>query len=391
MEGLDSLNLDLYRKLFVHRSDVFAEQHEDGHYEPVRRPIDEIDVAEHLEGFTSYGVYVIDPEAVLPPISDPPRELVCTPNSVKYVVFDLDTYDSDALSFLTRAVERLVRVRSEGEDWDPSEDALRCLLLEDSGGKGYHIWLFLSEPTSARKVRAWTETIATQYRAVAQTAVGDPWPPLEIFPKQDEVQEGAFGNLVKLPFGVHARTKARAYIVPRPGWAGALEAVEPFPAALIPEPPERAVRSPSGTAGNGRAAPFACISRIISEGAGKGIRDNALYQFCRYAVACGAPDEIVAEWAATVNEGFDPPLWPNEVSTKVRSATTATTPNPGCSADWLRDYCPGGEHCYAPWNDRTPSGDGAQRAPKPDQANTVTTADAFLTPEQRRAKRLENQ
>lgn len=156
------MNVDLYRRLFVHRDDVYACQQTSGAYLPVKAPLDDLAIAEHLEGFVSYGVYTIRP-------SD---------QTVTSIVFDLDTYDLDALDFLTRAVERLVNAAGGNSD---------CLLLEDSGGKGYHIWLLLSEPVLAAKARAFAEPIRAQYQSGARTAVGEPWPALEIFPKQDVV------------------------------------------------------------------------------------------------------------------------------------------------------------------------------------------------------------
>lgn len=362
------MNVELYRRLFVHRSDVFARQHEDGSYMPVDSPITDVELEEHLEGFDSYGVYVIDPgtnQQVLPEKM---------PNTVKYAVFDLDTYDADALDFLKRATERLVG--PAGLNWTSGNTHRQCLMLEDSGGKGYHVWLFLSEPVPAAKVRAWTETVRTQYVVLARTAT-PPWPALEIFPKQDAVTPGGYGNLVKLPFGVHAKTKARSYVVPVPGWATELEDVRPYEVALIPEPAVKPERKAGDGSSSGKA-PFACISKILEDGASHADhnRDNALYHFCRYAVSCGLPDDLLASWAERVNEGFDPPLTDREVSTKVRSALSATTPNPGCSADWLRDYCPGGDRCFAPGNVRSGT------------SEEVQASDAYLSPEQRRAQRL---
>ena len=368
------MNVDLYRKLFVHRADVFAEQHEDGHYEPCRFPLDDMAIAEHLEGFASYGVYVIEPESTKRSLatSEPyPR----TTNTVKYVVFDLDTYDADALDFLKRAVMRLIGGAAFA--WDKPNVHERCLLLEDSGGKGYHVWLFLSEPVAAHTVRAWTEAVRTQYVTLAGTA-DPPWPALEIFPKQDEVPEGGFGNLVKLPFGVHAKTKARAFLVQVPGWADSLEAVVPFDVGLIPDAPERA--RASSDVGSSEATAFPCITRILEDGAGQGCRDDAMYHFVRYARAQGVPEDLVSEWAARVNELFDPPLTASVVSTKVRSAFRAGTANPGCNAAWLRRFCPGGSSCS--YERKANGGSGSSTSPQPVEADY-----AFMTPEQRRAAR----
>lgn len=132
-----TVDLEKYRQLFIHRSDVFAVQQPTGAYFPERRPLEDDDVLEHLAGFSSIGTYVIRPED----------------QTVKYVVFDLDTYDEEETSWLCKCVEEFVLSAAAGGD----ASALRALQLESSGGKGHHIWLHLSEPVPAARVRAWLQ------------------------------------------------------------------------------------------------------------------------------------------------------------------------------------------------------------------------------------------
>lgn len=365
------MDLNLYRRLFVHRSDVFAEQDEHGNWSPVRRELTDDDIAEHLEGFVSYGVYVIRPDGF-----DVAELAENKPNTVSYVVFDLDTYDADALDFLTRAVERLVAPEAPAAQ---GSERLRCLLLEDSGGKGYHIWLLLSEPVPAALARSWAEVIRPQYMRMARVVPegNEPWPVLEIFPKQDTVAEGGFGNLVKLPFGVHGKTHTQSVMKLHHGWATSLEEVVAFPASLIPVSSAPRERTQAPERSEGRRAPFACVSKLLESGAPDGCRDKAMYHFARFAFAQGLPDDLVLEWCERVNEKFDPPMEPAQVRIKVRSAGNADAPNPGCSADWLENFCPGGPHCYAPWNDRQRS---EERSEYP----------ADMTPDERRAWRLKH-
>jgi hypothetical protein len=361
----------------VHRADVFAQQHADGSYRPVKRPLDDMDIEEHLGGMASYGVYVIDPHDHH---SNCPGAggCFCYPNTVKYVVFDLDTYNPRALEWLTERVARLVVSAYGGESAAPA-DCEKCLLLETSGGKGYHIWLFLSEPVPAERVRYWTQPIRDDYKRAAE-AFDDDWPELEIFPKQDVVPEGecgpckgtglalpghatcrtckgtgrvsGYGNLVKLPFGVHAKSGKRSEVVCHPGWAESVYKVVRFPSDLIPEVPEDAKRKRHET--EGRVAPFPCISKLLTEGIGKGARDRAMFHFAHYALGTGMPEDMVREWADRVNENFDPPLTDFEVEKCVRSAASMSAPHPGCNADWLQGFCPGGGSCHAPWNKEKP-------------------------------------
>lgn len=314
------VNLTEYSLLFVHRADVFAQQQPDGAYFPVRRPIEELDIMEHLDGLASYGTYVIDP-------SD---------QTVGYVVFDLDTYDEGALLFLCNEVENLLMVTWAGGEFFES------LLLESSGGKGFHIWCFFDERVPARQARYWAAPVKEAYdRARAEGL--NKWPALEVFPKQDEVPEGGFGNLVKLPLGVHAKSGKRSEILGYQGWSDSVDKVQRLPSRLLPVPPAPEQRR-GGQSGQTR---FACVNRILEEGAPQGVRDNAMLHLAHYARGCGLPQDMALEWCLRVNEEFSPPLTRQEVNQKVGSAFRLSAPHPSCNQDWLRDFCPGGNDCCA--------------------------------------------
>ena len=49
-------------KLFIERRDVFAEQHSNGSYAPVRRPVRLADLKAHVSGKHTYGHYLLSPE-----------------------------------------------------------------------------------------------------------------------------------------------------------------------------------------------------------------------------------------------------------------------------------------------------------------------------------------
>jgi len=61
--------------------------------------------------------------------------------------------------------------------------------IEISKSKGYHVWHFFSEPVKASKIRAIMKQIADV------SNIGK----VEIFPKQDIVVDGEFGNFINLP------------------------------------------------------------------------------------------------------------------------------------------------------------------------------------------------
>lgn len=69
----------------------------------------------------------------------------------------------------------------------------RRRLLEDSGQKGRHLWLFLERPVPAHVARGFGQALV---RAHCPT---DERLHLEVFPKQDRLDRKGLGNLVKLP------------------------------------------------------------------------------------------------------------------------------------------------------------------------------------------------
>lgn len=329
------MNVDLYRSLFVHRHDVFAEQHADRSYTPVRRALTDGDLLDHLAGVRSFGAYVIQPmdnEQYGNGVVSGNDGHVDPPQSVKLIVFDLDTYDSDALEFLCGEVEQLI---------PPTADTRRrpCLLLEDSGGHGYHVWLLLNEPIEAKQARQWAEPVRAAYEERREGS----WPALEIFPKQDAVPEGGFGNLVKLPLGRHAQSGAWSIVKPWSGWARSIEEVQPFPADMVPEYVERQrTTSDSEDEATGHTA-FACVNELLESGAPDGCRDRAMYFLARFWRSGGLNVEQVEAVCLDANDAFDPPLSHGQVVKCVRSAFRAEWARPRCGEDWHGSFCPGSD------------------------------------------------
>ena len=317
-----------YLDLFLHRRDVFSQQQASGAYFPVLREFTEDDLAEHLSGMASYGTYVLKPD-----------------NTCKFVVWDLDTHDPAATEYLCEQVTYLI-----------PEEHRHALLQETSGNKGTHVWLFLSEPVPAEKVRRW---IAHDFMpAWRVNAEANGWPvALEVFPKQDTITTGGFGNLVKAPLGVHMVSGKRSEIVAHQGWADSVDSVQPLPAQLVPDRPSVDTgRSTSakrlGTRGvnEGPASPFPCVDEIMRNGVGSGNRDNAMFHLALYLYGHGIDEDIAVDICGRANENFDPPLREREVHSKVRTAYSGRYESARCGTDWLADICPG--PCNAGWKVR---------------------------------------
>jgi hypothetical protein len=81
----------------------------------------------------------------------------------------------------------------------------RSVLLEDTGGKGSHVWLLL-EPTPLWQL--------SQVLAPLEKELG-----VRLFPKQRSIKAGTIGNFVRLPLGLHHKTGQWSRIVRGDLWS----------------------------------------------------------------------------------------------------------------------------------------------------------------------------
>jgi len=162
-----------FNRLFVNRTDAYALQNADGSYGKVVTPLHDGVLEKHLDGSLTVGVYQIKPKK----------------NTVKWIVWDIDDR-KDALSIANAIVKELKNDKKSG-------------YIEASGSPdSYHVWLFC-EPADAKDAYAYGRQI------VERLGIED----VEVFPKQERVEEGGFGNLMKLPLGIHRRVGQRSRFI----------------------------------------------------------------------------------------------------------------------------------------------------------------------------------
>ena len=157
----------------------------DAYYSPVEDPLTSELIEAHLAGEIILGSYQLQEGA----------------DVVKWLGFDVDSKDPIvSKDIATKISKRLGAVPHA---------------VEFSGGKGYHILIFLSTPMPATQAKKVVDKIReTEGFAVSGTSH------VECFPKQGKLtKDRPKGNLLKIPLGIHGRTKNRSkFVNPLDGW-----------------------------------------------------------------------------------------------------------------------------------------------------------------------------
>jgi hypothetical protein len=137
-------------------------------------------VRNHLEGRITIGLYAINANT----------------QRCKWVAIDAD---------YSNALEDLLKLQ-----WELRQDGVEAAL--EKSRRGGHLWIFAAEPLLARHCRQYIYELARRLKLPVKGAPVDRSSPasnagladgIEIFPRQDEVPAGEFGNAIRGPLGVH--------------------------------------------------------------------------------------------------------------------------------------------------------------------------------------------
>jgi hypothetical protein len=118
----------------------------------------------------TFGLYSLNPET----------------QRSKWVAIDAD-YES--------ALEDLLKLQ-----WELRRDAVDSAL--ERSRRGGHLWIFMAQPLLAQECRIYIYNLARRLRVPLKGAAGLA-EGIEVFPRQDQLGPGEFGNAIRGPLGIH--------------------------------------------------------------------------------------------------------------------------------------------------------------------------------------------
>jgi hypothetical protein len=139
------------------------------------KPLDSDVVRVHLNGDVTINLYAINPET----------------QRSKWVAIDAD-YDG--------ALEALFQLK-----WELRQDGVEAAL--EQSRRGGHLWIFAASPLLASDCRIYIYNLALKLGVPVMG--GGLKEGIEVFPKQDEIKSGEYGNAIRAPMGVHRKTNQR--------------------------------------------------------------------------------------------------------------------------------------------------------------------------------------
>lgn len=187
---LDGKGRHLFYELFVGREDTYAEEIMTHRriVEQINEPLTEEVLEEHLSGARTIATYVQRPNG-----------------TAKYLVLDIDVSKKVFLKYAPDSAEIEQYMKFCGKFTGEVVHVLRKMGLEgyveNSGGRGYHVWIFFTEWIPVRYVNALASAIDGKLQEIEKEEIT-----VEYFPDDRRVRTGKTGQSIKLPMGINVKS-----------------------------------------------------------------------------------------------------------------------------------------------------------------------------------------
>ncbi len=295
MSGPPEERAQLLDEFFIGRRDTYALQDEKGDFPLSRHPVTKELLISHCKGQRTVSTYPTNDQGNTP-----------------FAVLDIDDRGPAAQELALFVKRWLEHFRIPA-------------FIEDSGRKGYHVWVVFKCWVPAQKA-ARLLTIATEQYKEAHGEL--PFKLERPFPRQGRSTIVNPGSSVKLPWGVHRVTGNSTYFLddefnPLPDWGAQLvgqarrtteadldEVLTEFPE--VGAPPLAPAKKPQ----------LPCFAGML-EGVGEGVRHIASFRLACHLHRQGMPEALAMstlfQWDHNYNK---PPLGTKHIEQNVRDAYT---------------------------------------------------------------------
>lgn len=148
----------------------------------------------HLCGKTTLGTCIQRPNGTV-------RYIVVDVDVSKKVLLENERGSEACKAYLKKALRRANEVRELYRQFGLTG------YIEYSGGRGYHVWLLLTEWIQVRYANMLCDLTESRLGGEEEGIV------LEFFPNKTRLKPGKFGQTMKIPLGCHIRTGERSFFL----------------------------------------------------------------------------------------------------------------------------------------------------------------------------------
>lgn len=157
-------------------------------------PLSEQKLLEHLSGKQSVGTYVQRPNGTA-------HFLVIDIDVSKKIVLQYERGSLEFKAYIEKAFMKAQDILKLFHNWGITG------YIEDSGNRGYHVWIFFSEWISVRYINMLCDILEKMVNC-SEEGIST-----EFFPNKTRLKPGKFGQVLKIPYGLHLKSGKQSFFL----------------------------------------------------------------------------------------------------------------------------------------------------------------------------------
>lgn len=191
-------SIDRIMKILVGREDLYSKEilgsGNRRSFEMQAIPLSKQVVIEHLKGKETIGTYIQRSNSTV-------HYIVVDVDISKKIILQYERGSSEYQAYLEKARNMAGKIVKLYHEFGMQG------YVEYSGCRGYHVWLFFSEWIQTRYANMFCEMLEKRLGNTEDEIQ------LEYFPNKTRIKPGKFGQVLKLPYGVHSKTGEQSYFL----------------------------------------------------------------------------------------------------------------------------------------------------------------------------------